>query len=112
MNPADRRGASTAGRYDAYYFGADWRPTDTVATRVTYALARVEESEPETLQTGLGSTVDTDALDRLFDRDESAGGLVVLPLRGYDVHVYSNGQIVVLDRETLQPAAGASESGD
>lgn len=72
---------------------------ETPSTAVIDAVADAADVDPADLGTPLYDVIDPDALDNLFsDRHNGmprANGHVSFSLLGYDVTVYSGGQVVV-----------------
>lgn len=79
-----------------HYFSPDWRWEDGIVVRLSCALADVEEEPPEAYAPELWEHVDLDALERLFDGgDERGKKCLILWFRGYEVHVLTDGTLIV-----------------
>lgn len=76
--------------------------TDGLSVTISQALAEVTEISVTELVEDFSEYADSDALDRLFrspvtDPDARNEGYVVLPIRGYQVTVYGDGRILIVD---------------
>lgn len=80
-----------------HYYSSDWRASEPLTTRLTHALAGLEDVPPESLDTGIRSLVEPDALNTLFPRHSRPTGRVTLPLRGTEAHIFADGSFVFLE---------------
>lgn len=94
-NHPNRRVGQRARSVDRY--SSDWRADDELATRLTCAMADVEDQRPEQFDIGLARIVDPDALDRLFTEEASHGDCrLTLSLLGYEIHVGPDGELLIV----------------
>lgn len=78
-----------------HYFPAD-DGSESLITRIVRALADIEETSPETFDSGLHRVVDLDALERLFKESPDNAGKIVLQLDGTMISINSDGSFVLL----------------
>lgn len=90
----------------AYYAHHDFEGPAKLSTTLIHAISDVANIDTRNIESTLFQHVDPDALDALFspvDQDiQRTNGHVSLVLWGYNVTIYSNGQIVI--SEPRQPA--------
>lgn len=82
----------------AYYASHDWTSQGSLSVTLVTALAEVADVDPTEMQQ-LGTHVDPDALDALFeprtDGDARSAGRLELPIDEFDVTVYADGEIII-----------------
>ena len=97
---------SSAQETRAYYAQHDFSGPAKLSTTVVHALSDVANVDATEIETTLFQHVDPDGLNSLFSPLDSetprATGHVAFSMLGYDLTIYSNGQIVISPRR--QPA--------
>ena len=69
---------------------------------VVYAVSEVSGEEPTTLRP-LGTVIDPDALDTIFDRcpdDDRGDAHISFEYEGYEVTVFSHGRLTIIESRT------------
>lgn len=95
VNQPNRKTEKFARSVDRY--SSEWRADDELVTRLTCAMADVEDQRPEQFDIGLSRIVDPDALERLFTEKASHGDCrLTLSLLGYEVHVGPDGELLII----------------
>ncbi|WP_323192741.1 HalOD1 output domain-containing protein [Halostella sp. PRR32] len=83
---------------NAYYAQHEWSSDDSVSVTLVTVLADIMDADPMSIDP-LSTHVNPDALDSLFDTQGGdstpVSGRLELPIDGYHVTIYADGEIVV-----------------
>ena len=95
----DTQAQYTGRETNTYYAQHDFEGPAKLSTTLIHAVSEVANVDTTNTESTLFHHVDPDALDDIFspvDGDTPrAGGQVSFPVWGYNVTVYSNGQIII-----------------